>query len=283
MAEKKGDSMRTLVKFGLFPDEVGNQAYQEILKIYPEGDKGHYINFALFEDDPRVPAALGCLERYGFNPWEGFVKREPNELRIRLERVYDEEDYEGASYFVPKPCVDMGSLTERSQAGLLQLETQEVKPKADVGFVSWPFVVVSSRVKQLLEPEAFQHVLIRPTEVVGRHKERFEGQFWELTSDLTLPPLSPYCTLRNDNGQPFDRDYNKGCHYREGLYTEPELHYTASALKEAEPFDVALTHERFGIKEAVAFRRMVVSKCFYNFCVANQLKMNWVPVRVDPD
>ena len=83
-------------------------------------------------------------------------------------------------------------------------------------YSSW--IVVSDRIKRLLEQTSLKHILIRETEVTGKGRERFEGQFWELTSDLILPPLSPYCKLMNNDSWPFHGDYDKGCHYKEGLY-----------------------------------------------------------------
>ena len=99
-----------------------------------------------------------------------------------------------------------------------------------------------------------------------------------------MPPLAPYSQLTTNDGQPFVGNYDNGCLYLEGLVERSELHYKASdmeALAAADPFDLALTQERFGIREWVCDPCLVASPRFYKFCVANNLRMNWMPVRLE--
>ena len=112
-------------------------------------------------------------------------------------------------------------------------------------------------------------------------KERPEilDPFWELTSDLILPPMSPDSKFVDHDGQPFTGDLSKGCFLYDGFLHDPDPHYLAGSLDLASPFDLALTNERFGNYEGVSYRRLIASKGFYNFCVSNHLKMNWIPVR----
>lgn len=49
-------------------------------------------------------------------------------------------------------------------------------------------------------------------------------------------------------------------------------------------FDLALTYERFEhAKGTPGDRRLVASQRFYQFWLTHKLKMDWVPVRIDPD
>jgi hypothetical protein len=61
-------------------------------------------------------------------------------------------------------------------------------------------------------------------------------------------------------------------------YRPPELHYRQRDLKAIEPFDIALTFEKFPHEHWP-----VVSHRFYGFCQTNKLKFDWIPVRVDAD
>src|SRR5206468_10103430 len=117
--------------------------------------------------------------------------------------------------------------------------------------------IVSSRFKNLLEKSAAtKHLRFRPTILAREAYPEWEAldwadvgpPYWELTSDLLLPPLAPSCKMFDQDGNPFTGDYSNGCYLIEGIYKLPELHYKASAIATAEPFDVALTLEKFGIK-----------------------------------
>ena len=107
--------------------------------------------------------------------------------------------------------------------------------------------------------------------------------YWELSSDMTLPPLSSKCSLWSNENKPFNGDYDKGCFIREGLYSNPELHYERSALVSLSQFDIAQTHERFGNGAMVAYPKLVCSKRFYELCSQHEWEFEWQPVRIDPD
>ena len=62
----------------------------------------------------------------------------------------------------------------------------------------------------------------------------------------------------------------------EGSYNHAELHYRRADMERMERFDVARTIERFSVNP-----RLVVSNRFYRVCADSDLKMNWVPVRID--
>jgi hypothetical protein len=89
-------------------------------------------------------------------------------------------------------------------------------------------------------------------------------------------------------GRPFDGDFLKGCFIDDGFYTPQEPHYKASEMANAEPFDLASTYEQFGNAPIQSNpdagpgeRMLIASKRFYEFCVKNKLKMDWIPVRLD--
>ena len=273
--------MNEIIKIsGIFPQEVSTELYETVLAIYPEAWNRGSINVRLPKGDPRITQIPKVLQECGVSPRDRHQDLDPSKFTLKIMRVYETQDYKQAAYLVPKPHVSLGSAAERSVSGLLSLEDDTLELGEDIGFSTWAWIVVSTRLKEKIEQSDLKRIVLRPTEVVGSRRKRFQGQFWELTSDLFLPALSSYCRLITNEGQQFAGDYNQGCHYIEGLYDQGEYHYNAREINEL-PFDLALTQERFGIRERVAKHSLIASARFYEFCVANNLKMKWIPVRLD--
>lgn len=59
-----------------------------------------------------------------------------------------------------------------------------------------------------------------------------------------------------------------------------ELHCRRRDIERLEPFDVAISVERFGHRR-LEFRATIVFRRFYDFCIAHGLKARRVPVRID--
>ena len=109
-----------------------------------------------------------------------------------------------------------------------------------------------------------------------------EDTWWELESDLELPPVSPSMTLETRDGRPFRGDFTEGCLRREGFHTHTELHYRKSDLERYGPFDAARTYEHFHPRgPAPMSRAFVVSHRFYQICRDHGIRTRFVPVRID--
>ena len=284
--------MKTLIKLlGINPQEVGQENYDHLITLYPEGASPRSFTCELFEDDIRLHQILEFLHTHGCTPWKGFVEIQPGQFWMRAERVYEQADYEQAAYFVPRPVEQFMPYDIRTADDLLRLESTLLQPEKQIGFVGWASVVVTNALRLRLQQAQLRRLSFRETviedndeaeeryaEGVEKRQEVFDP-FWELTSDLILPPMSPDSKFVDHDGQPFIGDLSKGCFLYDGFLHEPEPHYLAGSLEAAAPFDLALTHERFGNYEGVSYRRLIASKGFYNFCVSNHLKMNWIPVR----
>ncbi len=291
--------MKIFVSISVGPiilDDAGEELYQCLCQSYLEGGTTNEWGVTMFEcllpeGDPRVAAILTCLEERGFRPSEQVPKPEKSHaFLLGFQRNYETEDLEQAQYLSFQPEAFLRSATVQWEGGIHQLKTDKVTSDMDIASVGhWR--VISDRVRHLLEAAQFQHVVIRPVEFVGPGKKRWQGKFWELTSDLILPPASAASFLiYRLGGQPFDGDYSKavtpssGYTFPEKSYFPPEGHYTASSLKAVEPFDLGLSFERAdNWGGEAAYRWMVVSQRFYQFCVTNGLKCSWGPVRVDED
>jgi hypothetical protein len=133
-----------------------------------------------------------------------------------------------------------------------------------------------------------RHVTFRPTILVrgkGRPEdpqvpwEKFGEPWWELSSDLTLPPLSPTVKVVAQDGRPFIGYEKQNLEIREGHYMYPELHYLRREIERCDPFDLGLSYEHLG---KPPFQQMkVASQRLYRLFAEQKLKASWTPVRLD--
>lgn len=268
--------------------DAGPQAIAGLRKIYPDGrDNPRIYSVKVAEADPRGQQLLDYLASRGFTVWDTRQTRRADEFALYFERAYDQADFEAARLMEvsPEPYVDDA---ERTPEGLLRLSVAEMPPEGvDFALVQAPCIVVSSRIRKLMEREAMAHLVFRPTEIAGTDEERkrHAGGYWELTSDLLLPPMMPPCTLVDavdfsvvgpDHEWPYLM--REGEHVPEVLFTPAEAHYSAAAIERLGPFDLALTLENFGDEYS---RWIMASPRFYRFCVAQRLEAKWTPARID--
>jgi hypothetical protein len=154
-------------------------------------------------------------------------------------------------------------------------------------------LIVPDRTKRVLQHADLRRVVFHPTALVaGRTPEEREKviqwdkhaePWWELTSDLILPPLSPSVSLFDQDGNPIRDDFSNGCYAVEGQYSSPILSYRRSDLQSIGGFDLAKTFEIFGAKGSKDMRLFIASRKFYDFCKSNQIDAAFTPVRVEGD
>jgi hypothetical protein len=279
--------MRTMAKIlGINSRDVGEDIIAELGVIYPDGRDGDRFECQLPWEDDRVRSVIGCLAAHGFVPSSGRRRIASNEYWMQIERNYDRSDLDSASYLNLRAKVPFRSYT-RSPEGLIQLDAEEVRTDADIAYASQPWTVVSGRLKDLIEREGLGRVVFRETQVVGpaRLRDEYEGRFWELTSDLVLPPMSPCCKFFDAvTGEEVAGNSERPFVLREGLeapdilYTPAEIVYDATAINTVGPFDLALTCETFGNNYS---RMIVASNIFYRFCESLGLDILWSPVRIN--
>lgn len=287
--------MKIIAKIGsIYVPEVGHDLAEELFAVYPEGRHGPegsesgYYDFFLPTDDPRLQRFLDTLKRHGVTPINVFEPRSPSpKYSLRLSRLYDQSDLDAADFLTPnpEPYFDAG----RTAEGLLLLVIEDVRDgietTADIAAAGGMGTAVSDRLRRRIEQEQFVGVQFRETALDEPLDEPLPTPYWELVSDIALPPLSKRNHLYNEVDQHFDGDYSKWWYVREGtqipdaLYFPPELHYDAADLEPVRPFDVAQTQERIGGGQE---RDLVVSQRFYQFCQAENLPVKWMPVRIDP-
>jgi len=277
--------MKTLMLIALEEDEIGQALYEQIGRLYPEAKGGHYFGGqGLDWEDPRTQSVLNALKQDGFQPATGLGPEKPGEFSMDLTRIYDVKDLDEADYLLPLPGRTFDD-TARSPAGGLVLGVNRHSASINFGS-SWHGLIVSDDFKRLGEQAGLKRLVYRKVELVKPKTGTPRGPYWELTSDLTLPPLAPQMSLVTDAGEVFRGDYKEGCLLREGLtvpsvlYRPPELHFTASAMESLPDFDLALTRETFG-GSGNLYRAHVCSRNFRNFCRASRYRADWIPVRRD--
>lgn len=233
----------------------------------------------------------------------------PGEFSLELRRSYDKSDWEPAEFLQPRPKLLIDDDSGRSMTGVVLVQPRILKCNLTVAQADWPAIVVSEKLKSQILEGGMQHIMFRPVGIIGKPEEgyaqswyrlttsearekaksatitKFAEGLWELSSDLVLPRLSPQCQLQDEKGNPVRDDFSTGTFLREDFYKPPELHYTRGSIQNAGPFDLALTYEPLSgwYPTWQWYRHLVASKRFYEFCKARKLKMDWIPVRIDPD
>jgi len=275
----------TLVIPSICAVDIPVEAFDALVDIYPQGERIdmkdiQYWGTRLPATDPRATAVIDILKKHNLKPWgEG--------IRARFEREYSKKDLTDAPYLSPQFARSFGAYEERNEDGLLKKHAQDIQPKSLIGGSWGGAVFIALELKALIEDEDFLGAKIQRIELTGMPSKATEGKFRELTSTITLPPMSPRMAFFASAGageiQEVDADYPKPSILREGrdlpeiLVDIPALHYSKSDLADMPAFDIALTYEQFGQNKP----HTVFSQRFYQFCLQHKLPIGWIPIYVD--
>jgi len=288
--------MTTNVNFRIYED-CGRQSnrlcyvpahvFKQLAETYPEGvgenpkhERDFHCNLPTV--DPRVQRILDILKGHGLRPASESLDRSSSEFGMRIDRKYDDTDFQNCTYMVPRPTKYFGFTSRSNQGDLIIDARKQAIPYYDIGVYGRPLTIgVSEGIYRKVIEANFSHlVLKRILASIPQSDLPAPTSLWEISSDLTLPPLSQKNRLITNEGSPFTKDMPVGCFLIEELYSPPEYHYTSSSFRSIEPFDFAITQERFSGHK---IQMLITSKKFYEFCKRNQLPVDWIPVRLDPD
>ncbi len=290
---------------GISRKDIGDQLFAELLRIYPEGKRGdnsQAFGAILAANDERMLQIRECLEVGGFRARELATEREGS-FSLRLHRIYDRSELSNYQFLELGAPAGAYHGVDRSTDGELLIPELKLNGPGDLS--SWDFICgyseptwlfVPSRVKDVLAECNFQHLHWKATQYWPKGEEGSDWSlvkqktgtpFWEIESDLILPPVAPSMDLRSfDEGirlRPGDRRVRL-CRVDEH-FAYPELHYRESDLANLPSFDVARTYENFGPVPSQVFRSsfssIVVSNRFYQLCEDRALKAEWHPVHLD--
>jgi hypothetical protein len=303
MASPEGDPMTLLLKIpGILQQDMHKSVYEKLCCIYPEGKRLRAWGCLLPQDDPRLNSIFELLNTAGYSPWtQTFRPKGPREYSAEWIREYSAADLDSANYFEPRPKAYPEDF-RRFEDGQLHLGMKDFLEDGNdpsqltIALAGPSTIVVSSDLRDQIEPQGLTHIIFKPIVLVGqwivdanpRSWEGFGHPFWEMTSDLILPPLAASTPLVDRTGKHYSGNPATGCLSNErGLFSikiSPlELHYAASLIHGVEPFDLGWTREQFGSAPNPYNRSLVTSRRFYNFCQLAKLNIDWIPVRIDPD
>lgn len=279
------------IKSTVTPDQL-----EAVRQLCPEG-KFYQTCFDLYLStaDVRFDELLRLLDGWGYRRWGGEKRRDDlREYSVYLFRIYDKSDWDDAQYLELWPSGEHCITNEgRDSHGRLMLARPTLKHPRRVGLsltaATLGVVLVTQHARDVLDRCGLHGLRFRPTVLVRgtglrEHATRpipwdqYKSSlpWWELTSDIVLPSLSPSLDLRNwKTRQPF-----RPTERLTACSLPAELHYRRADLAALPPFDVAHTFENFGPAHSPSYRT-VVSKRFYDCCVAHALKSHWAPVRID--
>jgi len=238
------------------------------------------------EDDPDVRQSLLLIHRSGL-PLAGTVDLETPSYSLGRWREYDLSDFEAAEHLMLKPAETLGHAI-RVDSKLL-LDQRKLRKNGSFGHANHG-VVVPDRIRRQLETISLTHIDFKPTQPAKYSGSAVHDQvlswdhhgppWWELWSDLVLPPVSPSMIKVDNKGNPVPRAYFQGAYMKDlPDYSDVELHYLRSEIEALDRFDLAVTYEEsWG---SLFTRPLIASQRFYQFCKEHKLKCDWVPVRID--
>ena len=239
-----------------------------------------YLYLRAPEGDTYVQRILELLAQAGLHPYYG--EKFPSELSpthfwVQRFRHYEKSDRDACDYLSAlwaqgEPLFEFDGVRD----GLYCGKVKGGRWKARYGSTSMhchysPFFV-SGEFKKELETENFRGLVFKP--VLFDKPEKVRGEFWQLTSTVTMPPcLLPVITHA---GTPHDI-----LRYDDGGYYPQELAFEEAAVRQIEPFDIALTLENLCPLPNAWPYDLVVSHRFHLVC--QKLKMSsvrFIPVRL---
>jgi hypothetical protein len=265
-------------------------AIRHLASFYPAIERLSQFRCELPAEDGRVKEILALLESQGMRAFPAGTSESgrnvaANEYRLTYLRLYEQSDYDNAPLLVPAPHARADLDRSLESDGFLHLPAREMSKGWAFAEACWWWVVVRGHVKTAVEGAGLKDVGFQPVKVNFKDREIETDRLWELTSSLTLPPLSPHCTLFHSDMTPFSGDYSKGCRLEERHYVPAEFHYRREDLAKVGEFDLARTHEEFpySYPNPRKYHKLVASQRFYRFCRQQKYQLNWIPVRIDPD
>lgn len=282
--------------------DVGDRLYGSILPLVDDRQASRGIlRCDMRSDDSRLLRILDEMASGGFTPWVEMsrARNAAREYELTQYRKYDEDDWATCEllrltpFEYPYPSSDDAEVMERTVDGLARVAVEEIPPRVDFLRAEGASALVPERVRSVLEGAGLRGILFRPTvpirvvdaraPIVDCSWNDFPERWWELTSDVVLPPVSPSMAIASLSGKPVIRGATSVCSVSDGtgFFGHPELRYVRAELEALGPFDLAYSFE--GPSPSGRDRAIVVSQRFYQACRKHNLSVSWVPVHVESD
>lgn len=272
-------------------------AVEAFARVYPQGIQERsggikYLRFELDIHSEEVKRIEATLHKLGMHRWDKKLPRDLSKEYKLSERVeWEPSDFKDKEYATCRP-LKFGLGGSRTSDGLLKMSIGNFPSNGTIIETGSQTMCVTERVKEMIECEKFKGVEFRPTVFVSGSKlfndmkptpwSKSLATWWEMTSDVELPALSPTTNLLGQDHEPLvertiQEIRRRGCLVG-GPRWEALLHYRKRDLKKVEPFDLARTHERFGGPKFLYEdddRQFVASTRFREFCQSKKWKIEW--------
>jgi hypothetical protein len=273
---------------------VGAEVIQQLAETYstPKCDEVAY-HVRVRDDSPEYAAIIKILNDAGCVPYRLGSKYGPGVYSHNANYEYEPEDYAQAFLYRAVCSRDMKHTFGRNQSGFIRIHRRQLKSKGD--FLNAEFqMVVSDCLKQVLESHSFAGLAFRPTVLVrGESRDSLtelswedvrHHPFWELTSELTLPPLAHRQMRGGDTRSPQSSEWDQGVWHGGFRYDEGEYDgrpgFLRESISEMEPFDFAHTYEPYQASVELKgwhHRALLFSKKAYEFFSERFPKTYWWP------
>lgn len=286
--------MKTIVRLGgINLHRLGEELYRQIHQICPECFKYDMLSSAFVLGDDRLAAIEALLREHGFAR-VGFrdIERQGTlSYHVRLDREYTSEELAGFRYF----CVrtddkyDIFEQLPPTTNGIVRLCDSDFAEHIDFGVAKEMAIVVSDRVQRIIEASRLVGVKFSPTQRWSSHLQSEAHEmnwaerdpWWELTTDLLLPPLPVANQFVPHPGWGIPNS-PKVMMLVEGDFYPPQIKLSSQALKPLGEFDIAQTSETFNFRPNEDARYTIVSQRFRQVCLANSIRIPLTPVQMLP-
>lgn len=238
------------------------------------------------------------MRRYGFVPWicDTTPSSSARGYSLRLSRQYSPSELDACELleftpddYWPGCRLDEGARDLDEFNGIVVLNRRKWKPRYQFAYTDWGYVV-SSPLRREIELAGLRGFQFEPTRLgvytrVYTAKlvpwEEIGEPYWSITTNRFLPPMAPWMIMdTGPKGEPWYPGYQGSAYPREGLYHPAEIHYRRSDLDLPPRSDFYFTFEHMGGPNV---HRKIGTRRFYEFCRSRGLKVDWRPVRLDPD
>ena len=263
--------------------------YKEQEKSYGEGVQSYFLEFFLYEDNPRFAELKKAVQAFYIKPQVGTLYDKADEAQAKwfiastgeYQYPQPEDSYMEATFDLSQYCSSCG--IGKVQNAPYRLKSEPKQQNRQFWGLHWEYepVFVRTDAKNILEREKIQGVKFSQP-VLHRNDIPIQD-FYQLHIDTTLNPgFNPYntnritCKINNEENCNLNSDINccgriKFHHPRRGGYLFEPTTFHAN-------HDIAMSHEYFG-SGASANRLVIVSKRLKEIIDKHRLKgLGFVPI-----
>jgi hypothetical protein len=265
-------------------NSLPKESFERICALAPEGRKNYGFHLQIDSTSPDGGDVVKQIAEICNS--HGLERRRvigANCFGHSADRWYGEER-NNAEFFVLGRQDKIQGLTrpERDEQGRLLLIASNAKPSKKLGRIFPNWIIVSEKVRRLLESESFVGPQFGEVVLQGKSINASPDPFWELKSSIVLPKMAnvhQFIHPGMTEPEPFRGDYSITIMLDDPPFNKGEVHYRRSDLAKLGQFDIGRTFEKY----MEPHEALVVSQRFYQHCLKHKIPLEVEPVRIDLD